>query len=135
MFALASRQELQTRKPRSAPAVHVKTIKQESPPISDPFTQLDAFPLVCEKTQCIICIGNSRLSYIERTRKFPRVSHMMDHVENVHLKYVNTSESIICHHPVCMSQGLDFNHVNIFKNHVAKIHGITLREPRYINAR
>src|SRR5258706_1459817 len=82
MIALASRQELQTRKPRSVPA-YKDLFKKETPP-PEPFPEPDEFPVVCSKTQCIICIGNERLSHEQRTRTFRRVSHMWDHVENVH---------------------------------------------------
>jgi hypothetical protein len=58
---------------------------------------------------------------------------MMDHVENVHLKYQAANEKIICHHPVCKSEGLVLDYVNHFKNHVASVHGIMLREPRYMD--
>jgi hypothetical protein len=80
MTALASRQELQTRKPRSTPA-YEDPIKKEPPslaPTPDPFPQLDGFPLVLGKIQCIFCIGNEWYSYDQRTRAFKRVSHIWD---------------------------------------------------------
>jgi Protein of unknown function (DUF3435) len=123
MIALASRQEFQARKPRFAPVPQV-LIKEEQDP--DPFPQPYEFPLVCQKTQCIICIGNERLSYEERTRTFPRVSHMMDHVEKLHLRWQPAGRTI-CHHPVCKAEGLVLNSVMHFKNHVATVHGISLR--------
>jgi hypothetical protein len=129
MVALASRQEFQTRKPRSPPA-YKDPVKEESPvpaPALDPFPQPDKFPLVCKKTQCIICIGNERLPYEQRTRTFRRVSHMMDHVENLHLSKQPTDQKIICHHPMCKAEGLVLNSVMHFKNHVAAVHRISLR--------
>ena len=126
MTALASRQEPQTHKPRSAPVCE-GPIKKEplSPaPISDPFPQLDE-DLRIGKTQCIFCIGNERLSYDKRTRAFKRVSHMLDHVEQVHLKHLD--KMIPCGHHVCKAQGLVFEVVDIFKNHVATVHKINLR--------
>jgi hypothetical protein len=124
MIALASRQEFQTRKRYSAPAPQV-LIKKEPDP--EPFPQPYVFPLVCQKTQCIFCIRNERLSYEERTRAFRRVSHMMDHVENLHLSKQPADQRIICHHPVCKAEGLVLNHVMHFKHHVATVHGISLR--------
>ena len=124
MTALASRQEFQARKPRFAPASQV-LIKKELD--SNPFLQPHDFPLVCQKTQCIVCIGNERLSYEERTRTFPRVSHMMDHVEKLHLRKQLAGQRTICHHPVCKAEGLVLNSVMHFKNHVARVHGISLR--------
>ncbi|PMD60550.1 uncharacterized protein K444DRAFT_528197, partial [Hyaloscypha bicolor E] len=85
------------------------------------------FPVVCQKTQCIFCIGNERLPYEQRTRTFNRVSHMWDHVENVHLSKVPAEQRIICYHPVCKAQGLVLDHVMHFKNHVARVHKIDLR--------
>jgi hypothetical protein len=125
MTALASRQEFQTHKPRLALAPQVLIKKECLDP--EPFPQPPEFPLVCEKTQCIICIGNEQLPYKQRTRAFRRVSHMMDHVENVHLSKVSAEQRIICHHPVCKAQGLVLNHVMHFKNHVARVHKIDLR--------
>ena len=125
--ALASRQEFQTRtrKPRSVPASK-DLIKKESP-APKPTQPADEFPVVCTNTQCIICIGNERLPYEQRTRTFNRVSHMWDHVENVHLSKVPAEQRIICHHPVCKAQGLVLDHVMHFKNHVATVHKIDLR--------
>jgi hypothetical protein len=125
--ALASRQEFQTRtrKPRSVPASK-DLIKKESP-APEPFPPPGEFPLVCEKTQCIICIGNERLSYEQRTRTFKRVSHMWDHVEDVHLSKLTAEGPFICHHPVCKAQGWVVDKVMWFKNHVARVHEINLR--------
>jgi len=127
-IALASRQELQTRQSRSAPASKgslndessIPAAALDSPPLS-------TFPLVCEKTQCIFCIGNERLSYEQRTRKFRRVSHMMDHVENLHLHGKSADERQICHHPVCKAEGLVLYNMECFKSHVASVHKINLR--------
>jgi hypothetical protein len=68
-----------------------------------------------------------------RTRSFRRVSYIMDHVENVHLKYLAVDENFICHYPVYKSKDMVLNDVNLFKNHVARVHSITLREPSYID--
>ncbi|PQE10713.1 hypothetical protein CJF30_00011444 [Rutstroemia sp. NJR-2017a BBW] len=109
MVALASRQEFQTRKPRPT-LIFKDADKKESPaPASSPSP--DEFPVICAKTQCIICIGNERLSYEQRTRSFRRVAHMWDHVENVHLR----------------AEGLVLDNLMYFKSHVAKAHGIELR--------
>jgi hypothetical protein len=129
MVALASKQETQRQRP--SPACEAP-VKEESPD-PDPSPTPVEIPLVCNKTQCIFCIGNQRYSYEKRTRSFRRVSHMMDHVENVHLKYLAADENFICHHPVCKSEDVVLNDVNHFKNHVQVVHGITLREPRFVD--
>ncbi|KAH6717379.1 FluG domain-containing protein [Leptodontidium sp. MPI-SDFR-AT-0119] len=122
--ALASRQEFQTRtrKPRSVPAF--KDLIKREYPAPKPSQPAIKFPVVCQKTQCIFCIGNERLPYEQRTRTFNRVSHMWDHVENVHLSKVPAEQRIICYHPVCKAQGLVLDHVMHFKNHVARVHKI-----------
>jgi hypothetical protein len=127
MTALASRQEPQTRKPQPAPACGVLVKKEPSPPppSPDPFPQLDEFPLILGKTQCIFCIGNERYTYDKRTRAFKRVSHMWDHIENLHLKHLD--QQIPCDHPVCKAQGVVLKSVMLFKNHVAIVHKVDLR--------
>ena len=82
-----------------------------------------------EKTQCICCIGNEALSYEQRTRKFSRVSHMWDHVENIHLHGVPAEQRIPCDHPICKAKGLVLRGVQHFKNHVATVHKVDLRPP------
>jgi hypothetical protein len=128
MTALGSRQELQTHKSRLT-RLPLSAPKQQTP---SPSPQLPEFPVVCEKTQCIFCLGNEQLSYEQRMFRFSRVSHMMDHIERVHLKYQQVTERVICHHPVCISRGLVLQNVNYFKHHVQAEHSIRLREPRYI---
>ena len=125
MVELASRQERQTRKKRSVPPCSAE-LKEESPD-SDPTSAPDPFPVICKKTQCIFCIGNETLSLPDRTKSFCRPAIMMDHVEDVHLKYEPANKQVICRHPVCKSQRLVLNNVMHFKNHVARVHGITLR--------
>lgn len=121
MVALASKQET----PRQQPSLACKIpVKEESPDL-DPSPAPMEFPIICHKTQCIFCIGNEQYPFEKRARSFRRVSHMMDHVENVHLKLL-PADKIPCHHPVCKSEVL-FNNVNHFKNHVARVHGIMLR--------
>jgi len=132
-IALASRKELMTRQRRSAPTSK-GPLEEESPvsasvpnPALDPFSPASKFPLVCKKTQCIFCIGNEALSYGHRIRKFRRVSHMWDHVENIHLRDVPAEQPIFCPHPICKAEGLELNGVMHFKNHVATVHIVELR--------
>jgi hypothetical protein len=134
-IALASRKELMTRQRRSTPACK-NPLKEESPvpspalaPALDPFLPASKFSLVMEKTQCISCIGNEALSYEQRTRKFSRVSHMWDHVENTHLRGVLAEQRIPCDHPVCKARGFVLKGVQHFKNHVAVVHKVDLRPP------
>ena len=133
MIALASRQEFQSRKQRSAPASK-DLFKEESPELDlDPLPTPYVFPLVCKKTQCILCIRNERLPYKQRTRTFRRVSHMWDHVENIHLCKRPADQRIICHHPVCKAEALVLNNVMNFKNHVQTVHKIRLRADKGVH--
>jgi hypothetical protein len=130
LIALASRRMCQTRQPRRPPANCKDPIKPECASLAAPtLPQLDQFPIVCEKTQCIVCLGDTRLSYKERTWKFSRVSHMMTHVENCHLGTLLPNEMPVCEHPHCSPEGrgLFFDSIMLFKNHVATVHKINLR--------
>ncbi|KAM3084702.1 hypothetical protein ACMFMG_003160 [Clarireedia jacksonii] len=102
IVALASRQERQTRKPRLA-LILKDTDKKESPAPASSLSP-DEFPMVCAKTQCIICIGNERLSYEQRTHG-----------------------AFVCYHPICKAEGLILDNMMQFKSHVARAHGIELR--------
>jgi hypothetical protein len=77
----------------------------------------EAFPRVCEKTQCVIC-----------GRNFTTRHKMMNHVEN-HLKHVSLDDRLPYPRPTCMSQGLFLKGIEHFKNHLAIAHNITLRAP------
>jgi hypothetical protein len=119
MIALSSRQEQEV--PHSNRSSRASS---ESP--KDQFLYEDPFPLVCKKTQCIICIGDDRSTYEYRTRTYATPHKMMNHVDS-HLKEVPTSQRISCTHPVCQSEGLVLQHLQHFKNHVQIVHGISLR--------
>ncbi|KAG4430257.1 hypothetical protein IFR05_014253 [Cadophora sp. M221] len=104
--------------------------KEESPEVG-PLAPI--FPLVCGKTQCLFCIGDESRSYEERVGSYCRPSKMMDHVERDHLKGKDPRAKIECCHPTCKSQGLVLEHLEHFKNHVQSVHGIKLREPRFVH--
>ncbi|KFZ25256.1 hypothetical protein V502_00270 [Pseudogymnoascus sp. VKM F-4520 (FW-2644)] len=44
----------------------------ESPMVKEESPVPNTFPLICEKTQCIFCIGDDRQSYDRRMRKFSK---------------------------------------------------------------
>jgi hypothetical protein len=123
LVELASRQELLTRKLRASANQNI-LIKVESPS-PDLFPQPSDFPLVYQKIQCIFCLGREQLPYKQRIRPFSKVSHMMDHIERVHMR--EPVERISCEHPVCKLDPLVLKSVMEFKSHVARVHGITLR--------
>jgi hypothetical protein len=119
IIALSSRQEQEF--PHSN---HSSRASSESP--KDQSLYEDHFPLVCKKTQCIICIGDDRSTYEYRTRTYTTPHKMMNHIDS-HLKEVPKSQRISCTHPVCQSEGLVLQHLQHFKNHVQTVHGISLR--------
>jgi hypothetical protein len=124
MAALCCRREDQRPKSRSI-IVNPEPIKEESP---DPkLSDLEPFPILCKKTQCPICIGDERMTYERRTFSYSRPSKLMDHVESAHLCKIPEHQAISCRHPMCMSSGLVLNNLMHFKNHVQRIHGISLR--------
>ena len=120
---IASRYRLRVAQPPRA------LIKEESPEVGPP---APVFPLVCGKTQCLFCIGDESRSYEARMGSYCRPAKMMDHVESKHLKEKDPQAKIECCHPTCKSQGLVLKHLQDFKRHVQKVHGITLREQRFV---
>ncbi|KAI9729334.1 MAG: hypothetical protein M1818_008541 [Claussenomyces sp. TS43310] len=129
MVALSCRQETprpkETSKETSPAPPTLPTCAKEESPGADPPAP-DPLPLVCKKTQCIICLGNDRLTYKRRTHTFSTPEKMMNHVES-HLQHVSPSQRILCPHPTCRSGGLVLNNLMHFKNHVAVVHAIKLR--------
>ncbi|TVY12529.1 hypothetical protein LARI1_G009432 [Lachnellula arida] len=111
-------------------ALPIQPLVKEESPDTDPFSC--ALPLVCNKAQCVFCLGDESKSYEERIGSFCRPAKMMDHVERVHLKGKDPDARIECCHPTCKSEGLILEHLEHFKGHVQTVHGITLREPRFV---
>jgi len=113
---------------------HREVPRQYNPRIALPSTliikeelpTLEPFPLIYKKIQYIFFYtGNKK-------KTFSRPAKMMDHVER-HLA-LELAETVACRHPVCKAAGLVRDSVNEFKIHVQKVHGITLREPRYVRS-
>lgn len=128
MVLLASRREVhasgQLPSPSSPP--YDSFIRQdhlEAAPL-----RVEDIPLLLGKTQCIYCVGEDQLPYDTRMRSFKRVSHMMDHVENVHLKRESNGGTFICRHPQCKHLGNFLNSLTAFKDHVWQVHGVKLRD-------
>ncbi|KAK4107064.1 hypothetical protein N656DRAFT_840631 [Canariomyces notabilis] len=95
-------------------------VKEESP-------GLDSFPLLMDKKQCPLCIGDETLSYEERTFKYCRPAVMCDHFDRKHVQQLGGVKQMSCYHPKCKQEALEFKHLNHFKNHVERVHGIRLR--------
>ncbi|KAI9810031.1 MAG: hypothetical protein M1827_006729 [Pycnora praestabilis] len=119
MTALSRRQEVQRRRRQRTTRVQEFSEDEEA-------AKLDSFPLICKKTQCPICIGNESMTYSERTFSYCRPAKMMDHVES-HLRAISVEQNVVCHHPVCKLKGVALENIGHFKNHVQRVHGISLR--------
>lgn len=129
MVALASRREIRRPIPTLVDdAQDALDSAGESDSSSSTVEKREEIRLVLEKTQCIYCIGDEQLSHQDRTRKFSRVSHMMDHVEKVHLRREPARATWVCHHPECKPLGDFLKSLDHFKNHVQRVHGVKLRK-------
>ena len=105
---------------------HISSLTEQSPsrPPTTPSCQV---PRKIGRKQCIFCVGDETLTYKDRMRTFSRVSHMMDHVENVHLRRIPVAGTFVCHHPDCKPLGNFLTSLEEFKSHVLRIHGSKLR--------
>lgn len=119
MVALSCRQEKEVQHSHHSRRASLASPKDQS-------SDEDLFPLVCKKTQCIVCIGDNRSTYEYRTRTYATPHKMMNHMDS-HLKEVPKLERISCTHPVCQSEGLILKDLEHFKNHVETVHSIRLR--------
>lgn len=128
LVSLAARREV--RLPRSSSKRDTSS-REHSPDETRPPPTIEDIPLVLGKTQCIYCVGNEELPYADRMRTFKRVSHMMDHVENVHIRHETSTSRFTCRHPQCKHLGNFLTSLDHFKNHVQTTHGVKLREPQY----
>ncbi|KFY03279.1 hypothetical protein V490_00235 [Pseudogymnoascus sp. VKM F-3557] len=125
MVALSHRQEVPCHKSNSKKSFSGTSL-EGSPVVKEESPLPNTFPLICEKTQCIFCIGDDRQSYDRRMRTFSKPDKMMDHVER-HLEK-RTAGKYECCHPVCKAEGLLLNNIIHFKKHVEMVHEIRLRD-------
>ncbi|KAK3943757.1 hypothetical protein QBC46DRAFT_21328 [Diplogelasinospora grovesii] len=97
----------------------------------------DRFPLLLNAAQCPDCIGDERLSREERTFTYCRPTVMNDHFDEQHLirreQAERGGERIRCEHPKC--RDLKFQHIDHFRRHVQKVHGVTLRSSEQVQQR
>ncbi|KAL2024965.1 hypothetical protein VTK56DRAFT_3664 [Thermocarpiscus australiensis] len=120
IVALCDKRETQKRDAvRRRPPAEV-IVKEESP-------GPDPFPLLMERTQCPQCIGDERLLYEERTFMYCRPAVVYNHFDREHAKQLKGGNRISCNHPKCRGKALEFKHLDHFKNHVEKVHGVRLR--------
>ncbi|CEJ81548.1 hypothetical protein VHEMI01669 [[Torrubiella] hemipterigena] len=123
MALLASRREV--RPPAPTPIKGSRASRPDEEPRSGPVTDI---PLMLRDRQCIYCVSNDQLPIKDRMRSFKRVSHMMDHVENLHLRYETIGPRFLCRHPKCKHLGDFLTSLDHFKNHMQTVHGVKLRK-------
>ncbi|KAJ6437505.1 hypothetical protein O9K51_10064 [Purpureocillium lavendulum] len=126
MVRLAARREV--RRPRSSSPSSTSDDSPACSPDPEPLPKVEEIPLVLGKTQCIYCVGDEQQPYVTRMRAFARVSHMMDHVEKVHLRHEASLTRFVCRHPQCKHLGDFLTSLGHFKNHVQTVHGVKLRK-------
>jgi hypothetical protein len=95
-------------------------VKEESP-------GPDPFPLLMDRKQCPLCIGDETLSHQERTFKYCRPAVMYDHFDRKHAQQLGGAKPMLYNHPKCKEEALEFKHLNHFRNHVERVHGVKLR--------
>ncbi|KAK4116055.1 FluG domain-containing protein [Canariomyces notabilis] len=120
MVTLCSKRETVKRNRVQSRARMDFAVKESSP-------KLDPFPLLLDKKQCPRCIGDETLSYEERTFKYCRPAVMYDHFNRNHARQLDSAKQILCNHPKCRREGLEFKHLDHFKNHIERVHGVRLR--------
>ncbi|KAK3290116.1 uncharacterized protein B0H64DRAFT_331373, partial [Chaetomium fimeti] len=68
------------------------------------------------------------LSHEERAFKYCRPAVMYDHFDRKHAQQPGGVKRMLCNHPKCKEEALEFKHLNHFKNHVESVHSVKLRE-------
>ena len=133
MVALCDKKEAGKTRRAQRPARIETSVKQESPE-SDALLELDSvledpFPLLMETTQCPDCIGDEQLPVEARKFSYCRPPVLNDHFDDEHLGRRETAErrgeAIWCGHPKCRQE--KFDHVDHFRGHVERVHGVSLR--------
>ncbi|OJD23451.1 hypothetical protein ACJ73_05192 [Blastomyces percursus] len=87
----------------------------------DDIIDADAFPILCPGTQCLFCLGDSRLPHSARMYSFSRQEPLRRHVQDCHLRYNANDSPLWCPHPSCLEVPAD---VETFKGHAYLNHNI-----------
>ncbi|KAF2191690.1 hypothetical protein K469DRAFT_718709 [Zopfia rhizophila CBS 207.26] len=99
------------RRRSTIPCLSEAVMKQEDVAV------LSLLPLECDPRQCLFCIGDERLPFLQQT-----FYH--------HLKRFAPNAKISCPHPTCQKNGVVLDGVSHFKNHALGVHKIKLRLPK-----
>ncbi|KAF2103264.1 hypothetical protein NA57DRAFT_72239 [Rhizodiscina lignyota] len=86
---------------------------------------IQAFPIECEETQCIFCLGDESMSYEDRTRQYANRSSLSRHMSDEHFSKWNGG--MICPHPSC---SVLVDSVNGLKSHAELDHKTPLPRQR-----
>lgn len=87
----------------------------------DDMIDADTFPILCPRTQCLFCLGDSQLPHSARMYSFSRPDHLRRHVQDCHLQYHDADTPLWCPHPSCLEV---LDGVQYFKEHAISIHNI-----------
>jgi hypothetical protein len=110
------------RQKRSMPSGDWGVVKNEETK-DKKIPELQQFPMICSSTQCLFCLGDTRLPHESRIFCFSRPRKAREHVERQHLRFFNANDLISCPHPECKEVLQGVMH---FKNHAASVHNCFL---------
>ena len=120
LASLASRQEgRRTRMPKR-PAIKIEVTEEllsmDQSALSPREIQ---FPLKCQPTQCIFCLGQRDLPMTKRMKSFCETGDLKKHFHRKHLKFLSKDEPILCPHPSCDEV---LKHVMHLQRHAKEVH-------------
>ena len=120
LASLAGRQEGRRAKAPKQSAVEVEA-KEESSLMNE--TVLSPreiqFPLNCQPTQCIFCLGQQNLPMTKRTKSFHKTGDLKKHFYRKHLKFLPKDRPIFCPHPSCNET---LEHIMHLQRHAHEVH-------------
>jgi len=87
----------------------------------DEGSEHDRFPIRCQPTQCIFCVGDEELSFSQRNKRFCNRDGLKRHFLRKHVQHHSAGQRIRCPHPRCRGQWLE--HMDHLRNHAATVHG------------
>lgn len=97
----------------------------------------EPMPPFIKAKQCPDCIGDEQLHYKVRTFEWCRTTVRNDHFDDHHLPAREAIEQaggrMGCYHEMC--QGVKFEHMDHFRKHVNKVHGVCLRNSHQVEQR
>lgn len=80
----------------------------------------EGVPLIHSENQCLYCLDKKRPPYKRRIRTFKQVSHMVDLMEEVHLKYEREEAMFACPYPHCKQMADSLTFLDRFKTRCSR---------------